>query len=105
MVGAELLQTGQLSEAIERVAGEVRAKPGDLAARTFYFELLSLNGVLDRAAKQLDVLAGMTGELSAGAHIYVGAIQAEKERRLFFHGGPRPRVLCDPSYASSYLEA
>ena len=42
MVGAELLETGRLLEAIERVAGELKARPGDLAARTFYFELLSL---------------------------------------------------------------
>jgi type VI secretion system protein ImpE len=105
MVGADLLQTGQLSEAIERVAGEVRAKPSDVAARTFYFELLSLSGDLERAAKQLEVLSGLAGELGGGAHIYAGAIQAEKERRQFFYGGPRPKVFCEPSYASSYLEA
>jgi len=102
MVGADLLKTGRLSDALERVAEEVKAKPGDLAARTFYFELLSLNGDLDRAAKQLDVLAGSTGEMGV---LYMGAIQAERERRSFFHGGPRPRVLSEPSYASLYLEA
>lgn len=105
MVGKELLHTGQLSEAIERVAGEVKAKPGDPAARTFYFELLSLSGDLDRAAKELDVLAITTGELGGGASVYLGAIQAERERRAFFHGGPRPRVLCPPPHAESYLQA
>jgi type VI secretion system protein ImpE len=102
MVGAELLRTGRLSEAIGRVAEDVKAKPGDLATRTFYFELLALNGDLDRAAKQLDVLASSTGEMGA---FYAGAIQAERERRGFFHGGPRPRVLAEPPYASVYLEA
>jgi type VI secretion system protein ImpE len=105
MVGTELLETGQLAQAIERVAGELKAKPGDLAARTFYFELLSLNGDLDRASKQLEVLAAATGELGGGASVYLGAIQAEKERRQFFHTGPRPRVIGEPSYAKSYLEA
>jgi len=105
MVGADLLQTGQLSEAIERVAGEVKAKPSDLAARTFYFELLSLSGDLESDGHQLDVLSGVRGELGGGAHIYAGAIQAEKERRQFFHGGPRPRVLSEPPYAGSYLQA
>ena len=105
MVGAELLETGRLSEAIERVAGEVKAKPGDLAARTFYFELLSLNGDLDRAAKQADVLASAAGELGGGVNVYVGAIQAERERRAFFHGGPRPRLLSEPPYAGTCLEA
>jgi type VI secretion system protein ImpE len=105
MVGADLLQTGQLSEAIERVAGDVRSKPSDPAARTFYFELLSLSGDLERAAKQLDVLRGVSGELGSGADIYTGAIQAEKERRQFFHGGPRPKVLSEPRYAGAYLQA
>lgn len=105
MVGSELLETGRLLEAIERVAGEVRAKPSDSAARTYYFELLSLNGDLDRAAKQLEVLAGATGELDAGTSLYAGAIEAEKERRLFFHGGPRPRLLAEPAYARAHLEA
>jgi type VI secretion system protein ImpE len=102
MVGAELLKTGRLSEAMERVAEQVKAKPGDLAARTFYFELLALNGDLDRAAKQLDVLASVTGEIGG---LYVGAIQAERERRNFFHGGPRPRLLSETPYATAYLEA
>ena len=102
MVGEELLKAGRLSEALERVAEEVKAKPGDLAARTFYFELLALNGDLDRAAKQLDVLADSTGEMGA---LYLGAIQAERERRAFFHGGPRPRLLGASSCANVYLEA
>jgi len=105
MVGKELLETGQLSKAIERAAGEVKAKPGDPAARTFYFELLTLNGDLDRAAKQLEVLATASGELGTGAGAYLGAIQAERERRQFFHGGPRPRVLGEAAYARGYLEA
>jgi len=84
MVGTELLETGQLSAAIERVAGEVKFKPTDLAARTFYFELLCLNGDLDRAAKQLEVLAAAKGELFGGTGIYLGALQAERERRRFF---------------------
>jgi type VI secretion system protein ImpE len=102
MIGAELLQTGRLSEAIERAAEQVKAKPTDLAARTFYFELLSLAGDLDRAAKQLDVLASAAGEIGG---LYVGALQAEKQRRSFFHGGPRPRMLGEPPCAKAYLEA
>lgn len=102
MVGADLLKAGRLSEALERVAEEVKAKPGDTAARTFYFELLSLSGDLDRAAKQLDVLANETGEMG---NLYLGAIQAERERRSFFHGGPRPKLLVESPNVSLYLEA
>jgi type VI secretion system protein ImpE len=104
VVGTELLEAGQLAGAIKRAAAAVKAKPGDPAARTFYFELLCLIGDLDRAAKQLDVLASGS-ELGSGVNIYLGAIQAEKERHQFFHKGPRPRVLGPPSYANAYLEA
>lgn len=105
MVGTELLETGQLSTAIERVAAEVKAKPADMAARTFYFELLSLSGDLDRAAKQLEVLSTAQGEIGSGANVYLGAIKAEKERRQFFQGGPRPRVLGSSPNSTVYLEA
>jgi len=105
MVGTELLETGQLSAAIERVAGEVKFKPTDLAARTFYFELLCLKGDLDRAAKQLEVLASTSGEVFGGTGVYGGAIQAERERRRFFHGGARPRVLDETAYTNSQLKA
>jgi type VI secretion system protein ImpE len=104
MIGTELLEAGRLSEAIERLAGEVRAKPGDPVPRTFYFELLCLAGELDRARKQLEVVAE-SGTWGSGADIYKGALVAESERRQFFHGGPRPHVLGSPAYASVYLEA
>jgi type VI secretion system protein ImpE len=103
MAGMELLKTGPLSEAIQQVADGVRQKPADLAARTFYFELLCVNGDLDRAAKQLDVLSIANPEL--GVSIYHGALRAERERRSFFHGGPRPRMLGQSTYASAHLEA
>ena len=105
MVGTELLESGQLSAAIERVAGEVKFKPTDLAARTFYFELLCLNGDLDRAAKQLDVLTVANGDLGLGVNIYLGAIQAERERRRFFHGGARPRTLDETPCLNDQLKA
>jgi type VI secretion system protein ImpE len=103
MAGIELLKTGPLSAAIKQVADGVREKPADLAARTFYFELLCVNGDLDRAAKQLDVLGAANPELGVG--IYLGALRAERERRAFFHGGPRPRILGESVHASAHLEA
>jgi type VI secretion system protein ImpE len=103
MAGIELLETGPLSVAIKQLAEDVRAKPADVAARTFYFELLCLNGDLDRAAKQLEVLGAANAELGGG--IYLGAIQAERERRRFYHGGPRPRIVGEAPHARAYLEA
>jgi type VI secretion system protein ImpE len=103
MAGLELLEAGPLSAAIKQLADQVRAKPADVAARTFYFELLCLNGDLDRAARQLEVLGATDPQLGVG--IYFGALEAERERRKFFHGGPRPRILGHTTRAPAYLEA
>jgi type VI secretion system protein ImpE len=103
MAGMELLEAGPLSVAIKQIAEDVRAKPANVAARTFYFELLCLNGDLERAAKQLEVLGAANAELGVG--IYLGAIQAERERRQFFLGGPRPRIVGEAPHAPAYLEA
>lgn len=105
MVGAELLKNGQLELAMKRVAEEVRSKPADQAMRTFYFELLCLSGDLDRAAKQLEVLSMTNADIALGATTYQLAIGAEKQRRAFFHGGPRPRLLEPAPYAETYLLA
>jgi type VI secretion system protein ImpE len=103
MAGIELLEAGPLSVAIKHVAEDLRAKPADVAARTFYFELLCLNGDLERAAKQLEVLGAANSELGVG--IYLGAIQAERERRQFFHGGLKPRIVGEAPLAAAYIEA
>jgi protein involved in temperature-dependent protein secretion len=77
MAGIELLEAGPLSAAIKQVAEDVRAKPADVAARTFYFELLCLNGDLERAAKQLDALGAANPEFGVG--IYRGAIYVDSQ--------------------------
>jgi len=105
VIGAELLKAGQLSAAVERVAGEVKAKPADAKMRTFYFELLCLTGDLDRAGKQLNVLAAPSVDCDLAVAIYRGAIHAEMERRSFFHGGQSPRVLVETPYLLSQLQA
>ena len=50
-------QAGRLSEAVTAALAEVKARPGDTARRLFLAELLCFAGELERADRQLDVVA------------------------------------------------
>ena len=72
---------GRLSVAIEQQTQEVKAKPADVSARIFLFELLCFAGNLDRAEKQLDVVGHQSAEMEIGAEIYRQVLAAERTRR------------------------
>ncbi len=106
MTAQELLQTGQLSAAILQVTEEVKAKPADFHGRTFLFELLCFSGDLDRAAKQLDVIAQENADSEMAVQRYRNVLQGEKARRRLFSEGLRPHLLPEtPSYAELHFDA
>ena len=59
----------------------MREHPGDIAERTFLFELLCFSGQYARAEKQLAILAGHRVESETGAIVYYAALHAEKTRQ------------------------
>ena len=87
-----LFEAGRLDAAVERLGAELRADPADARRRTFLFELLAFAGQYDRAAKQLDVLAGAGGSAEAGAMVYRAALDAERVREHMFATGDFPRA-------------
>lgn len=96
MKARQLLEAGNLDEAIETLGAELRKDPTDVQRRVFLFELLSFAGEYERAEKQLDV-AGQGGrEASMGALLYRSALHAEKNRQEMFEaqqfpvGGDKP---------------
>jgi type VI secretion system protein ImpE len=95
----ELFKAGRLDEAIESLGAELRDNPLDAQRRVFLFELLCFAGALDRAEKQLDVLAKNSPEAEAGALMYRSALHAERTRaemfatRTFPQGGQPPRPV------------
>jgi type VI secretion system protein ImpE len=99
MNAAELYQAGRLDEAITALGEAVRSDPTDARRRTFLFELLCFAGELDRAEKQLDVLARSGKDAEMGAVLYRAALHAERSRRTVFgpNGLPpsteRPRTV------------
>jgi type VI secretion system protein ImpE len=102
----ELLRSGQLSAAIAEATEEVKAKPADYHGRSVLFELLCFSGDLDRAAKQLEVLAQENAEAELGVRPYRNLLEGERARRRFFSEGLRPHLFPEtPSYTELHFEA
>jgi type VI secretion system protein ImpE len=96
MNAAELYQAGRLGDAIESLSAALRDDPADPRRRTFLFELLCFAGELDRAEKQLDVLARDGHDAELGALLYRGAVHAERTRRSMFETGLPPSTAAPP---------
>jgi type VI secretion system protein ImpE len=86
-----LFTSGRLEDAITQLGAELREHPTDAQRRSFLFELLSLAGQYDRAAKQLDLLASASPMAEAGASVYRAALQAERVREHMFESGDFPQ--------------
>ena len=92
----ELLDAGNLTAAIEAITREVKARPADVSARTFLFELLVFAGEWERALRQLDVVAGQNAGSELGAQVYRNNIQAMRERERLWTASLAPHFLSEP---------
>lgn len=88
--------TGNLSEAIQAALNQVKAKPTDVTARTFLFELSCFSGEWERAEKQLDVIGQQDVNAMIGAQIYKQNFKAERDRMSVFNEGLIPECLMIP---------
>lgn len=82
----ELLRQGDLDGARSALVEIVRAKPQDVQARMFLFQLLALLGEWDKARLQLTTLATLSPEAQMLPAAYGQAIEAERQRALAFSG-------------------
>jgi type VI secretion system protein ImpE len=106
MTGEELFAAGRLTEAIEAQNAQVRSKPTDQDERFMLFALLCFAGDLERAEKQLDVLAAQDERARSGGLVYRALLASELERRMVFSGKSKPVFPPNaPAYASKRLEA
>jgi type VI secretion system protein ImpE len=102
----ELLAQGNLTGAIDSIIQFVKARPTDVPARIFLFELLCFAGDYDRAEKHLDVIGHQKEEMLIGTTVYRQLLAAEKARRKVFCGDSLPGFFQDPpDYAPLYLES
>jgi len=95
MTPRQLLDSGQLKDALQGVTAEVRDNPTDAKRRTFLFELLCFSGEFDRAEKHLEVLAEGGQSASLGTLLYRTALHAERLRKDMFAKKEYPVRLKD----------
>jgi len=91
-----LLDSGNLSGAIESVLSSVKSNPTNVNARTFLFELSCFAGDWGRAEKQLDVIGHQDANTMIGSLIYRQCLEAERKRERVFSEGQKPEFLADP---------
>lgn len=106
MTAKELFDGGDLGAAIAQMGKEVGESPLDYRKRTFLFELLCCSGELDRAAKQLDMIAEESADRSIATQSYKNLLAGERKRRLLFSEGRVPGLPKRiPQYTHLHLEA
>src|ERR1700676_3933637 len=93
-----LFEAGRLADAVQELNQAVKSRPSDCGLRTFLFELLCFQGALERAAKQLDVIAALSGEagIELAVQVYRSLLAAEDQRRAVFHGDALPKFITPP---------
>lgn len=101
-----LFEEGRLGDAVMELNEAVKTHPADVGLRVFLFELLCFQGALDRAAKQLDVVAAQSGDAGTelASQVYRGLLAAEAARRQVFHGDALPKFITPPGpHVEQYL--
>jgi type VI secretion system protein ImpE len=84
MTPHQLLDSGNLREALLALSTEVRDNPMDHARRSFLFDLLCFSGEFDRAAKHLEILSQQNQAAMLGTLLYHTALHAEQLRQETF---------------------
>ena len=109
MDAKQLFDNGDLQGAIGQLTADVKANPLDLRNRIFLFELLCFMGDFQRAERQLDAVAQVSGDATVdlGIDIYRSILRAEVSRRQLFQGESRqPKFLSEPPiYTALHLKA
>lgn len=92
----ELYQAGQLNDAVAALIEIIKKKPTDQQTRALLCEFMMIQGALERADKQLDLVAHQSPEQAMGVSLYRQLIRAAEAREQFFSDGRAPEVLAEP---------
>ena len=102
----DLYKAGKLADAVAAAVEQVRNNPADRGRRTFLAELFLFAGDLERADKQLDVLATPDAPDLLVYTLFRQLIRAEAARREVFAQGRMPEFLAQPGeHVKLHLEA
>ncbi|MFE0752559.1 type VI secretion system accessory protein TagJ [Inquilinus sp. NPDC058860] len=92
----EHFQAGRLAQAVETVTAEVRSHPTDVDRRGLLAELLCFAGELDRADRQLDLIADQDPAAALGTALFRQLIRGAQARAQVFAEGRVPEFLGPP---------
>jgi len=98
MEALELLNQGQLNEAIDAAREVVKAQPTLVEARELFAELLCLKGELERADKQLETIVIQQPQSAITAVLLRQLIRAEIARREVWNEGRMPEFVGKPDW-------
>jgi type VI secretion system protein ImpE len=93
MQALQLLNQGQLDEAIASAIDAVRNQPGDAAAREILAELFCLRGDYERADKQCEALVVQQPQAAVAVSLLRQLIRAETSRRECWRDGRVPEFI------------
>src|SRR5690242_20584405 len=96
MTAEELFKAGRLTEALQRLQGELKDRPTDVKRRIFLFQLLSVLGDWARAGTQLKVLAEMDSGSLLMVNIFEPILLCERIRDQVFAGKRTPLIFGEP---------
>ncbi len=103
MQAEELLQSGQLTEALAVLEDQIRSDPANAKLRVFLFQLLSVQGDWERALNQLNVAAELDPLNLLMAQVCRAALNCEALRAEIFAGKRSPLVFGEPAEWISWL--
>ena len=92
----ELIQKGDLKEALQLVQSEVRKNPAEAKHRVGLFQLLCILGHWDKALTQLNVAAELDSNNLLMAQVCREALQCEALRAEIFSGKKSPLIFGEP---------
>jgi type VI secretion system protein ImpE len=93
MTANDHYQAGNPREAVAAALEEVKRHPTDSGKRSFLCELLCLTGDLERADRQLEVVAQQDPQAMMGVSLFRQLIRAEQARQQFYTDGRLPEFL------------
>lgn len=91
--GQDFFVSDKLHEALREMTLEVKSSPTDLVKRKFFCDLLCIAGDLERADKQLEIIADQDPKTAVGIALFRQLIRAETWRRECFFSGRVPEFL------------
>jgi type VI secretion system protein ImpE len=97
MNAKECYEAGRLAEAVQEALNEVKRFPAEIHRRSFLCELLCFAGDLERADKQLDLIAVQDPDAVIGVSLFRQLMRAEQARRDFFAQGRLPEFVDVPT--------